>query len=210
MLHGIGCTADFWWIIIKSLVNRGYEIVAPDMLGHGFSSAPDQKKAYTFKSLLKHATTIFDNYVGTDELKRCIVIGHSFGCSIATALYRSRSQQIIELILISGGGPTPLAPPAMDTDTPVTDVLQFLVKPLVLCGMKRSMFYSLRGKHLGVCDTNNAVPNYVLKYIQEGQHWPEGDAAFHRRILVPTLLVHGLQDTMITLVQECEMERVSY
>lgn len=178
------------------------------MLGHGFSSAPDKKKNYTFKSLLKHVTLIFDNYLAVDETRRCIVIGHSFGCSLATALYRCRSQQIIQLILISGGGPTPLAPPAIDTDTTLMDTLQFLVKPLLLCGMKRSLFYSLRGKHLGACETNNAVPSYVLKYIQEGQHWPEGDAAFHRRILVPTLLVHGLQDTKITLVQECEMERV--
>lgn len=62
---------------------------------------------------------------------------------------------------------------------------------------------------MGPCVANNAVPSHVLKYIEKGQHWPEGDAAFHRRILVPTLLVHGLQDTKITLVQECEMERVS-
>jgi len=40
-----------------------------------------------------------------------------------------------------------------------------------------------------------------------GQNWPEGDAAFHRRILIPTLLVHGMKDTEVTLVQECEMER---
>lgn len=72
----------------------------------------------------------------------------------------------------------------------------------------RSLFYSSRGKHLGPCDTNTAVPKNVLRYIEKGQHWPEGDAAFHRRILVPTLLVHGLQDKKITLVQECEMERV--
>lgn len=180
------------------------------MLGHGYSSAPDKKKAYTFKSLLKQTTLIFDNYVGTEEAKRCIVIGHSFGCSLATALYRSRSQQIIQLILISGGGPTPLAPPARDIETPLMDLLQIFIKPLLLCGMKRSFFYSLRGKHLDVCDTNNAVPSYVLKYIKKGQHWPEGDAAFHRRILVPTLLVHGLKDTKITLVQECEMERVRF
>lgn len=54
------------------------------------------------------------------------------------------------------------------------------------------------------------MPNHILKYITNGQSWPEGDAAFHRRILIPTLLVHGLQDTHVTLVQECEMERVSF
>lgn len=69
------------------------------------------------------------------------------------------------------------------------------------------MFFSSRGKHFDVCEIDNSVPSHVLRYISEGQYWPEGDAAFHRRILIPTLLVHGLQDTHVTLVQECEMER---
>lgn len=73
----------------------------------------------------------------------------------------------------------------------------------------RSFFYSSRGKHFGPCDIENGLPEYVLQNIASGQKWPDGDAAFHRRILAPTLLVHGLQDKHVTLVQECEMERVS-
>jgi abhydrolase domain-containing protein 8 len=56
---------------------------------------------------------------------------------------------------------------------------------------------------------SKGVPHYVLHHVAQGQDWPEGDATFHRRILAPTLLVHGLQDPYVTLVQECEMERVS-
>lgn len=74
----------------------------------------------------------------------------------------------------------------------------------------RSLFYSSRGKHFNVCFEQNGVPTHVIDSIEKGQKWPEGDAALHRRILVPTLLVHGLQDTSVTLVQECEMERVSF
>jgi hypothetical protein len=56
---------------------------------------------------------------------------------------------------------------------------------------------------------SKGIPHYVLHHVAQGQDWPEGDATFHRRILAPTLLVHGLQDPYVTLVQECEMERVS-
>lgn len=73
----------------------------------------------------------------------------------------------------------------------------------------RSLFYSSRGKYFNVCNKDCAVPNHILNFIQNGQNWPNGDAAYHRRILAPTLLVHGLQDKFVTLVQECEMERVS-
>ncbi|KAK5639123.1 hypothetical protein RI129_011615 [Pyrocoelia pectoralis] len=207
LLHGIGSSADVWWNIINTLVQKGYEVVAPDMLGHGFSSIPDQAEAYKFKNLLKYTLALFDQYVGCDESKSSIVIGHSFGCSLATALCRYRSHQIVQLILISGGGPTPLAPPPPADNTTVTNCLRTVFQPLLFCGMKRTMFYSLRGKHFGVCDTETAVPNHILQYFADGQNWPEGDAAFHRRILIPTLLVHGLQDAIVTLVQECEMER---
>ena len=35
-----------------------------------------------------------------------------------------------------------------------------------------------------------------------------GDASFYRRLAVPTLLVYGLKDNLISLVEMCEMERV--
>ncbi|KAF5293318.1 hypothetical protein FQR65_LT10983 [Abscondita terminalis] len=207
LLHGIGSSADVWWNIINTLVQKGYEIVAPDMLGHGYSSIPNQAEAYRFRNLIKYTLNIFDHYVGCDDTRNAIVIGHSFGCSLATALCRYRSQQIIQLILISGGGPTPLAPPPNTDEASIYSCLQTLLKPLLFCGMKRTMFYSLRGKHFSVCDVETSVPSHILQYFADGQNWPEGDAAFHRRILIPTLLVHGLQDTIVTLVQECEMER---
>ncbi len=34
-----------------------------------------------------------------------------------------------------------------------------------------------------------------------------GDANFHRRISAPTLLVYGLKDPFVSLVEMCEMER---
>jgi len=40
-----------------------------------------------------------------------------------------------------------------------------------------------------------------------GQIWPDGDPAFYRRITVPTLLVYGMRDKVVNLVEECEMER---
>ncbi|KAF5274523.1 hypothetical protein FQA39_LY07135 [Lamprigera yunnana] len=207
LLHGIGSSADVWWNIINTLVQKGYEIIAPDMLGHGYSSIPNQAEAYMFRNLLKYTLSVFDRYIGCNETRKAIIIGHSFGCSLATALCRYRSQQIVQLILISGGGPTPLAPPPTNDAASVCNFFQMLLKPFVFCGMRRTLFYSLRGKHFNACDTENAVPSHILRYFADGQNWPEGDAAFHRRILIPTLLVHGLQDTLITLVQQCEMER---
>ncbi|XP_018578974.1 protein ABHD8-like [Anoplophora glabripennis] len=204
--HGIGASAEVWSLIINALVQRGFEVVAPDMLGHGLSSAPDKSNYYTFSNLLLQALTIFDHYM-TDDKRKCILIGHSYGCSLVTALYPHRAQQIAQLILISGGGPTPLAPPVKENEISPFGCAYNFLHPLLYCGLKRSFFYSSRGKHFGPCDIGSGLPEYVLQNIANGQKWPDGDAAFHRRILIPTLLVHGLQDKNVTLVQECEMER---
>ncbi|CAH0561772.1 unnamed protein product [Brassicogethes aeneus] len=205
LLHGIGMSADVWQILIDTLVNKGFEVIAPDLLGHGFSSAPDMESLYTFESLLLQLITIFDHYM--IDKKKCIVIGHSYGCSLSTALYQHRSSQISQMILISGGGPTPLAAPVGDGEISPFGCVYTLFRPLLFCGLKRSFFYSSRGKHFSPCDNDGSIPSHVINYIAKGQQWPQGDAAFHRRILVPTLLVHGLQDQKVTLVQECEMER---
>ncbi|KAJ8982832.1 hypothetical protein NQ317_010454 [Molorchus minor] len=196
LFHGIGSSAEVWSIITNSLASKGFETVAPDMLGHGFSSAPDKSSCYTFNNLLFQALTVFDHFM-TDEKKEILI----------TAMYPHRAQQIAQLILISGGGPTPLAPSVKENEITPFGCVYTLLHPLLYCGLKRSFFYSSRGKYFKPCSDDCGVPNYVLRYVADGQKWPEGDAAFHRRLLVPTLLIHGLQDKNVTLVQECEMER---
>jgi len=76
-LHGAGSSADTWTNLIEYFVTSGYEVIAPDMLGHGFSSAPDSKKAYTFACLLQDALQIFDTYITGD--KKCVLIAHGYG-----------------------------------------------------------------------------------------------------------------------------------
>nr|CAD7410443.1 unnamed protein product [Timema poppensis] len=130
-------------------------------------------------------------------------------CSLGAAVARYRCEQVGQLVLISGGGPTPLAPRTADSKTPALPFcLQICLKPLLMCGFRRNILYAPCGKHINSnAAISGGVPQYVLQHIAHGQDWPEGDSTFHRRILVPTLIVHGMRDPYVTLVQECEMER---
>ncbi|XP_066247273.1 protein ABHD8-like [Euwallacea similis] len=207
LIHGLGTTADIWNILMHNLSFNGFEVVAPDLLGHGFSSAPNKASLYQFTNILSQIMSVFDYFMKKDDKRKCILIGHSYGCSLITALYPNRATRIAQLILISGGGPTPLAPPADMNDISPYGWAHNLCYPFMYCGLKRSFFYSSRGKNFKFFEEESTVPPHLREFLIQGQYWPEGDASFHRRILAPTLLVHGLQDKSVTLVQECEMER---
>ncbi|XP_050314447.1 uncharacterized protein LOC126748938 isoform X2 [Anthonomus grandis grandis] len=145
LLHGLGSTAEVWNTLMHNLALRGFEVIAPDMLGHGFSSAPNKASCYQFKNLVNQFSTVFDYYMKKENQRKCVLIGHSYGCSIITALYPTRATKIAQLILISGGGPTPLAPPADMNEISRYGWAHHLCHPFMYCGLKRSFFYSSRG-----------------------------------------------------------------
>ena len=206
-IHGVGGSADSWNSQLAFFVSQGYEVVAPDLLGHGFSSCPDTAKAYTFPKLLKDVLTIFDTYV--PEHRKSVIFGHSYGCSLTTALTRARLERVVTLVLIASGGPTPLAPAPRVSKYP--KCVKSLVRRVFECKVKGGgggqQKYSPRGKTIKYRAECYDLPAYVLRHVAAGALWPEGDAALHRRVTVPTLLVYGMRDTLVSLVEECEMER---
>ena len=74
-IHGVGGSSDVWRHQIDYFVKEGFEVVAPDLLGHGFSRAPRQSSAYAFTELAEDMLTLFDGY----SKRRNIVVGHSYG-----------------------------------------------------------------------------------------------------------------------------------
>jgi len=204
-LHGVGGSADIWRAQLSHFSLLGYTCLAPDMLGHGFSACPDSAKAYTFSRLFKDVLAIFDAFVSED--KRAVVFGHSYGCSFSVALARARPERVCTLVLVAGGGPTPLAPPPDKAPRPVMHCLLTLLRRVLECKPGSSQQkYNPRGKTLKFKPAYD-VPSYVLNHMMAGQVWSEGDAGFHRRVTVPSLLVYGMRDCLVSLVEECEMER---
>lgn len=74
-IHGVGGSSDLWHHQIKYFVDKGFEVVAPDLLGHGFSHAPHQTSAYTFHEIADDMLALFDAFAK----KRNILVGHSYG-----------------------------------------------------------------------------------------------------------------------------------
>ncbi|KAF4801427.1 protein ABHD8 [Turdus rufiventris] len=74
-IHGVGGSLDIWKEQLEFFSGLGYEVVAPDLAGHGCSSAPPVAAAYTFYALAEDVRAVFKRYAK----KRNILVGHSYG-----------------------------------------------------------------------------------------------------------------------------------
>ena len=116
LLHGVGSSCMLWKDYIGFLKHRYFSmkdnfnirIVVPDMFGHGQSTKTSTKSDYDFSEMVKDISSLFG-----EEMTSCdkaVLIGHSYGCSILSALADQRQGQIFALFFISPPPPIPLQP----------------------------------------------------------------------------------------------------
>lgn len=76
-VHSVAGSSDVWHHQYEFFQQLGYEIVAPDLLGHGLSSTPLNPKYYLFESLVQDLILIFDHFCKEDV--KVVLIGHGYG-----------------------------------------------------------------------------------------------------------------------------------
>lgn len=74
-IHGVGSSADVWKVQMQYFSQLGCLVVAPDLVGHGFSCSPDNTAAYEFNQVALDVLAVFDRYHKSDN----VVVGHSYG-----------------------------------------------------------------------------------------------------------------------------------
>jgi pimeloyl-ACP methyl ester carboxylesterase len=98
LIHGITSSSAVWVELMGDLVEAGYQVVAPDLFGHGASAKP--KGDY---SLGAHASGIRD-LLGLLGVENATVVGHSLGGGIALQAAYQYPEYTERLVLISSGG----------------------------------------------------------------------------------------------------------
>lgn len=123
-------------------------------------------------------------------------------CCFAAVLARQRPRLVSRLIMISGGGPTPLAPQTGVFSLP--NPILTCIRPILTRIFDKYAFNEPKPNNRRLAFD---VPTFVLRNTMRGQVWPEGDRTYHSWIRCPTLLIHGAADKLVRLDEECEMQK---
>jgi pimeloyl-ACP methyl ester carboxylesterase len=125
LLHGLASSAHIW-DFVAPLLAEGNRVVALDQRGHGLTDKPDS--GYDYETVAADAIAFIDHL----EAPSAVVIGHSWGASVAVELASRHQGRIRAIGLLDGGisrgGPPPegtwedyasrMAPPDLTHLTP--------------------------------------------------------------------------------------------
>lgn len=93
LLHGKNFSGAYWGGVMRKLLARGYDVLAPDQAGFGKSSMETDYQ-YSFQQLARNTKQLID----TLGIKKVIVLGHSMGGMLATRfalMYPEITQQLV-------------------------------------------------------------------------------------------------------------------
>jgi magnesium chelatase accessory protein len=81
LIHGTGSSSHSWRGLVPLLV-RDFTLVAPDLPGHAFTSAPPEPKGYA----LPNVALALSALLKTLDLRPEVAVGHSAGAAIAARM----------------------------------------------------------------------------------------------------------------------------
>jgi pimeloyl-ACP methyl ester carboxylesterase len=100
LLHGLASTRHIWDLVVPHLVGSGpgsAAVVALDQRGHGESERPE--RPYDGDTVVRDVLTALDA-VG---LSRVVVVGHSWGATVALRLAASAPGRVLSCVALDGG-----------------------------------------------------------------------------------------------------------
>jgi 2-hydroxy-6-oxonona-2,4-dienedioate hydrolase len=107
LLHGIGASAERWSRVIPTL-SRDYRIIAPDIIGFGYSDKPAVE--YTMDFFVDFFKLFLDNL----GISKASIIGSSLGGHIATEFAIRFNHMVEKLALVSPAGMMRKSSPTLD------------------------------------------------------------------------------------------------
>src|SRR5688500_12824457 len=209
LIHGMLNSSRHWEAVASRLADR-YTVIAPDLLGHGDSTAP--RGDY---SLGAHAAGIRD-LLAAIGIDRATIVGHSLGGGIAMQYFWQFPDRTERLVLVSSGGlgaevspmlRTAALPPASwllaaASDRRVLDTVAAVARTLRARGSAKAVYleqFVRAVRPLGQPGAREAFVHTLRSVIDvHGQRVSAQDRLYLLEAM-PTLIVWGGRDQTIPI-----------
>jgi pimeloyl-ACP methyl ester carboxylesterase len=95
LIHGFTAFNLVWSEVLMPLAAAGFRVIAPDLLGHGFSEKPKSGE-YTIESQARMIVSLMD-YL---NIERATLVGNSYGGAIAATCALDYASRVEKLVLV--------------------------------------------------------------------------------------------------------------
>ncbi|CAN5863894.1 alpha/beta fold hydrolase [soil metagenome] len=169
LIHGFASSTLVWSKVFLEFAARGFRVIAPDLLGYGYSAKP-RDFDYTIVAQARMVDRLLDK-LGLDQ---AIIVGSSYGGAVAATIALEYSERVERLVLVgavTNNEPTKYLLMRLFGSPLIGDILS----PLLL-GSRRLLRRRMRqvyDRHSWVLDDHRV----------EARHQPLRTAATHRAII---------------------------
>jgi len=199
-IHGSGPGVSAWanWRLALPELARNYRVIAPDMVGFGFTDRPEGV-AYDVATWVKQAVGLLDA-LGLDKAH---IVGNSFGGAIALAMAIHHPERVGRLVLMGSVGVPFEITHGLDDVWGYTPSLENMRHLLDLFAFDRNLVNDeLARLRYEASIRPGFQESFAAMFPAPRQRWvdamasPEADI---RAIPHETLIIHGREDKIIPL-----------
>lgn len=94
LIHGFTAFSLVWSEVLLPIAAAGFRVVAPDLLGHGFTEKPKDGE-YTIESQARLIVRLMDHL----GIEKAVVVGNSYGGAIAAVCALDHPSRVEKLVL---------------------------------------------------------------------------------------------------------------
>lgn len=193
LVHGLGASAERWEYVIPYL-SKKYHIVAPDLIGFGYSDKPSVD--YTPELFTKF---LFD-FLNSIGLRKVSLVGSSLGGQIVAQFAGTQDKSIEKIVIVSPSG-------FMNHSTPTLDAY-------IMAALYPNQD-AVRTAFQMMAAPNKQIDDRIVESFVQRMLLPNAKMAFMSTVLglrnsadmgkklenisVPTLIIWGKHDSLIPI-----------
>lgn len=204
LLHGSGPGVSAWanWRLQLPVLARTRRVVAPDLLGFGYTDRPADpadNTHYRMDKWVQQAVDLLDAL----EIGQTDLVGNSFGGALALALAIAHPQRVRRLVLMGSVGVPFDITPGLDAVWGYTPSFEAMRALLDIFAFDRTLVNDeLAALRYQASLRPGFQESFAAMFPAPRQRWVDAmvspEAAI-RALAHPTLVVHGREDAVIPL-----------